>query len=144
MTTDLTAEASVEIAAPVARVWAALTEPALVKRYFFGTEMATDWKVGSPITYRGEWEGKAYEDRGTVLEFEPLRRLAYSYWSNFSGVPDTEENRQRIEQRVEERAGRTTVTVTQSNAGDEESRNHSAANWAMVLSEMKKLIEGEA
>ncbi len=42
MATDLIAEASIEIAAPVARVWAALTEPALVKQYFFGTEMATD------------------------------------------------------------------------------------------------------
>lgn len=144
MATDLIAEASIEIAAPVARVWAALTEPALVKQYFFGTEMATDWKVGSPITYRGEWEGKPYEDLGTVLEFEPQRHLAFSYWSNFSGVADTPENRQRIDQHVEDRGGSTLVTMSQDNVPNEEARDHSAANWAMVLGEMKKLLEGGA
>ena len=125
----------------MARVWAALTEPALVEQYFFGTDMATDWKVGSPITYRGEWEEKPYEDRGTVLAFEPQRHLAYSYWSNFSGVPDTAENRHRIDQRVEDRGGKTLVTITQDNVPTEEARNHSASNWAMVLGEMKKLVE---
>ncbi len=141
---DLIAEASIEIEAPAERVWAALTEPALVKRYFFGTDMSTDWQVGSPITYRGEWEGKPYEDRGTVLAFEPQKRLAFSYWSNFSGVPDTEENRQRIEQRVEGRGGKTTVTVTQHNITGEEARDHSAANWQAVLGEMKRLLEAGA
>lgn len=142
MAAGLTAEASIEVAAPIERVWAALTEPALVKQYFFGTEMTTDWKVGSPITYRGEWERKPYEDRGTVLAFEPFHRLVFSYWSNFSGLPDTPENRQTIEQRVEARGSHTLVSISQDNAGTEEARDHSAANWAMVLGEMKKLIEG--
>ena len=37
----------------------------------FGTEVHTDWSIGGPIRWRGEWEGKAYEDKGQVLEFEP-------------------------------------------------------------------------
>lgn len=140
----LTAEASVEIAAPVARVWAALTDPAMVKQYFFGTELVTDWQVGHRIAFRGEFEGKTYEDGGTILAFEPLQRIAYTYWSNFSGLPDTEENRQRVEQRVQERAGKTTVTILQDNVQDEESREHSSANWAMVLDSLKQLVEGVA
>lgn len=144
MATGLTAAASVEIAAPVARVWAALTDPALVKQYFFGTELITDWQVGSRIAFRGVWEGKAYEDGGTILAFEPLQRIAYTYWSNFSGLPDTEENRQRIEQRVQEQAGKTTVTIVQDNVPDEESRGHSSANWAMVLGGLKDLVEAQA
>lgn len=144
MATGLTAEASIEIAAPAARVWAALTDPTLVKQYFFGTELVTDWKVGSRIAFRGVWEGKTYEDGGTVLAFEPQQRLAYTYWSNFSGLPDIEENRQRVEQRVREQDGKTTVTVTQDNLPDDESRQHSSANWAVVLGQLKALVEGQS
>ncbi|TAK77914.1 MAG: SRPBCC domain-containing protein [Dehalococcoidia bacterium] len=143
MASGLTAEASVEIAAPVGRVWAALTDPTLVKQYFFGTELDTDWKVGGRIVFRGVWEGKTYEDGGTVLAFEPQQRLAYTYWSNFSGLPDTEENRQRVEQRVREHNGKTTVTISQDNVPDEESREHSSANWAMVLGQLKTLVEAQ-
>lgn len=143
MATGLTAEASIEIAAPAARVWAALTDPTLVKQYFFGTELVTDWKVGSRIAFRGVWEGKTYEDGGTVLAFEPQQRLAYTYWSNFSGLPDIEENRQRVEQRVREQDGKTTVTVTQDNLPDDEARQHSSANWAVVLGQLKALVEGQ-
>lgn len=143
MATGLTAEASIEIAAPAARVWAALTDPTLVKQYFFGTELVTDWKVGSRIAFRGVREGKTYEDGGTVLAFEPQQRLAYTYWSNFSGLPDIEENRQRVEQRVREQDGKTTVTVTQDNLPDDESRQHSSANWAVVLGQLKALVEGQ-
>ena len=32
-----------------------------------GTNMQTTWEVGSPITWKGEWKGSAYEDKGTVL-----------------------------------------------------------------------------
>ena len=79
-----------------------------------------------------------------MLEFEPQRHLAFSYWSNFSGVADTPENRQRIDQRVESRGGSTHVTISQDNVLNEEARDRSAANWAMVLGEMKKLLEGGA
>ncbi len=144
MTTGLTAEASAEISAPVARVWAALTDPALVKQYFFGTELVTDWQVGHRIAFRGVWEGKTYEDGGTVLVFEPLQRFVYTYWSNFSGLPDTPANRQTIEQRAQEQDGKTTVTIVQDNVPNEESREHSSANWAMVLGGLKDLVEAGA
>ena len=70
-----TATAEISIGAPRTRVWEALTKPELVKQYFFGTNVVTAWKIGEPILFRGEWEGKPYEDRGTVLSFEPDRSL---------------------------------------------------------------------
>ncbi|MBC7885478.1 MAG: SRPBCC domain-containing protein [Saprospiraceae bacterium] len=42
------------IKASVAKVWDALTNPEVVKQYFFGTDLVTDWKVGSPIIFQGE------------------------------------------------------------------------------------------
>ncbi|HEY5283904.1 MAG TPA: SRPBCC family protein, partial [Polyangia bacterium] len=77
---------SVTVRAPRERVWDAITQPAIVKQYFFGTDLDTDWKVGSPLFFRGEWQGKRYEDRGTVLAYEPMNALEYNYWSAFSGA----------------------------------------------------------
>lgn len=56
---DLIAKASITINAPVAKVWEALVSPAMIKQYMFGTNVVTDWKEGSPIVWRGEWQGKA-------------------------------------------------------------------------------------
>jgi hypothetical protein len=69
---DLTTEHSITIDAPIARVWQALTTPETIKRWFFGVDTETDWRVGSPIVHRGEYQGKPYEDIGEILEIEPL------------------------------------------------------------------------
>ena len=61
-------------------VWNALTNPEKVKQYMHGTEMSTDWKEGSPIFWRGEWKGRPYEDKGTVLAVEPQKLLKYTHW----------------------------------------------------------------
>jgi uncharacterized protein YndB with AHSA1/START domain len=44
----LIAKVSIQINASSKAVWDALTKPALVKQYFFGTNVDTDWKRGSP------------------------------------------------------------------------------------------------
>ncbi len=77
---------TVTIDAPRAKVWDALTNPAKVKKYMHGTNLSTDWKVGGPIAWNGEWKGKSYTDKGTVLAFEPQRRLMYTHWSPMGGV----------------------------------------------------------
>ena len=58
------------------KVWKALTDPDLVQRYFYGTRIDSDFRPGSPVRWRGEWQGKAYEDKGEILAAQPGRRLA--------------------------------------------------------------------
>lgn len=139
-----TASASIVIRAPRAKVWDAITKPELVKQYFFGTSLVTDWTLGSPLFFRGEWDGKAYEDRGTVLTFEPPRSLSFNYWSSFSGLEDTPELRQIVRYDVEDEAadsGAVRVTVRQSNVDTRERAEHSTQNWQTVLDAMKRLLE---
>ena len=64
MDKDLIARASVAIGAGSAEVWNALVTPAAIKEYMFGTNVDSEWKEGSPIVWRGEWQGKPYEDKG--------------------------------------------------------------------------------
>ncbi len=144
MTTDLTARASTTIHAPTSRVWDALTDPELIKQYFFGSDIVTDWKVGSPIYYRGEWEGRSYEDKGTVLEFQPSQRLVATHWSPLSGVPDIPENYHTVTYVLDEHDGSTTVTILQDHNASEEDVKHSEQNWQMVLAGLKKLVESQS
>ncbi len=96
MNKNFIAKATVTINAPRSKVWEALTTPRLLKKIFFGADVITDWKVGSPIIYKGEWQGKPYEDKGTILEFEPETLLVTTHWSPLSGVPDIPENYHKV------------------------------------------------
>ncbi len=143
MKNDLVNKVSVTIDAPLSKVWDALTKPEIIKQYFFGTDTHTDWKVGRPITFTGEWQGKKYEDKGTVLEFEPERMLKYTYWSSMSQLEDKPENYVPITYEVKKEGDKTLLTVIQENIPDEKMRAHSEQNWKMVLENLKKLLESE-
>jgi uncharacterized protein YndB with AHSA1/START domain len=80
MKTDLIAKTSLTINAPRAKVWNALVNPEAIKKYMFGTNVVTDWKEGSPIVWKGEWQGKPYEDKGVILKLDPLQTLKYSHF----------------------------------------------------------------
>jgi len=136
-----TATAEVTINAPVAEVWRALTDPELVKQYFFGTNVVSDWKQGSPIFYRGEWEGQAYEDKGTILEIMPNKLLKTNYFSPLSGEKDIPDNYQVISYELVEDGDRTVLTITQDNLKDQSTADRSVKNWNMVLGGMKTLLE---
>ena len=71
MTGNFVATSTTTIDAPASRVWDVITDPAAVKEFMFGADLVTDWTVGGPIVWRGEWEGKPYEDKGEILEVEP-------------------------------------------------------------------------
>jgi uncharacterized protein YndB with AHSA1/START domain len=89
---DYVATAETEIDAPRDKVWAALTDPEQIKEYMFGSQVVTDWKRGSPIVWKGEYEGKAYEDKGEIVEIEPERRLKVTHFSPLSGQEDRPES----------------------------------------------------
>jgi uncharacterized protein YndB with AHSA1/START domain len=135
--------ASLDIRAPLSSVWDAITKPEIVKQYFFGTNLVTDWKVGSPLFFRGEWQGKTYEDRGTVLSFQPMKSLSYNYWSSFSGLEDDPALRQIIRFDLDSVDDRVRITIRQSNVDTQTRADHSATNWRSVLEALKHLLEGK-
>src|SRR6266545_6060397 len=135
------AKATTTINAPASKVWDALTEPELIKQYMFGTDVISDWKVGSSIIYRGEWQGKAFEDKGKVLEVKREKSLVSTHWSPLSGVPDSPENYHTVAYDLVENDGKTEVTITQDNNASAEEKTESENNWKQILEGMKKLIE---
>jgi uncharacterized protein YndB with AHSA1/START domain len=115
----------------------------MVKQWLFGTEMSvTDWKVGGKISYKGEWEGKAYEDSGVIQEIEPGKKLVSTYWSGMSGKPDVPENYQLVSYILTPEGEGTKLAIVQE-AQSKESAEHSESNWNQVLTMLKKVAENE-
>ncbi len=142
MSDPYTARVSTLIRAPISRVWQALTDPDLIQQYLFGTRTNTDWQVGHPITWQGEWQGKTYEDKGTVLQVVPERLIETTYWSSMAGLPDRPENYKKVTYELKPENDGTLLSLTQDNNTSIEDKTHSEQNWQMVLDGLKKLVEG--
>jgi uncharacterized protein YndB with AHSA1/START domain len=135
------ASAQCEIDAAPEQVWRALTDPGLIKQYMFGSEVKTDWKPGSPITWQGEFEGRAYQDKGEIISFEPSRQLEVTHFSPLTGQEDRPENYHRVRYDLQPISGGTSVRLTQDNSSSAEEAEHSAANWQIMLDGLKRVVE---
>lgn len=138
---NLSLISSLTINAPAAKVWKALTDAAIVKQYFFGTNVKSDWKKGSPIIWEGEWDGKTYQDKGKILDIDPGKYVKYNYWSSMSGTEDKPENYANITYTLDETGGKTELTITQDNIKNKEAREHSEQNWQSIFGKMKEMVE---
>ena len=138
---DLTVSNSTTIEAPIEEVWKALTTPDLIKLWFFGVDTETDWKVGSPLVHRGEYQGKPYEDKGEIVRFDPPKRLVHTHWSDVSGKPDSPEHYQEVTWALAERDGATELAITERNVPSEDAKTVSDESWRMVLKDLKELLE---
>jgi uncharacterized protein YndB with AHSA1/START domain len=141
MNTGITAKTQIEINAPVEKVWEGLTNPELIKQYFFGTNARTNWKPGSPIVFEGEYNGMKYQDKGTIKQFEINKLIQYDYWSSMGKLEDKPENYLLITYQLESKGATTLLTVTQENVPSEDQKEHSEKNWMVVLEGLKKLVE---
>jgi len=138
---NLVAEVSTNVHAPLEEVWEALVDPATIKHYMFGATVTSSFEVGKPITWKGEFKGKSFEDKGTILRLEPRHLLAYSHFSPLSGERDVPENYHTVVIELSEEGGGTHVSLKQDNNPSEETRLHSEQNWRAVLAGLKKEVE---
>ena len=107
----------------------------------FGTSVESKWKKGSSITWKGEWEGKKYEDKGAILRIEKEKILQYTHYSPLTGQPDIPENYHTVTVEIFPYREGSSVIITQDNNPTEEAKLHSEKNWRMVLEGLKKILE---
>jgi uncharacterized protein YndB with AHSA1/START domain len=141
MDKGITARVTTGVDASVAKVWHALVTPEEIKRYMFGTNVVSDWKEGAPITWKGEWQGKSFEDKGKILKMDPGHMLQYSHYSPLSGLPEKPENYHTVTIELQGQGPRTVVSLSQDNNPTDEARAHSEKNWTSMLEGLKKLLE---
>ena len=138
---DHVARADIDIDAGRETVWHALTDPERIAGWMMGARVSTDWKVGSPITWKGELDGRPYEDKGEVLAVEEPDRLAMTHYSPLMGAADLPENYHTIVYELAGDDGTTTVSLTQDGNDSAEQAEQFSANWQGMLESLKGSVE---
>jgi uncharacterized protein YndB with AHSA1/START domain len=144
MSKGLVAKASITINASLAQVWDALTNPERIRQYMFETNVVSDWNEGSPIVWKGEWNGKKYEDKGVILKLKSCRLIQYTHFSPLLGLPGTPENYHTVTIELSRKGKQTAVLLAQDNNSTQEEMEHSKKNWKMMLATLKNLLEAHS
>jgi len=141
MKSALISTASILINATPTQVWEALVDPVAIRQYMFGATVESEWQQGSLISWKGEWKGTQYEDKGEILAIQPPRRLQYSHFSPLTGQEDKPENYHTVTIDLSAKGNQTSITLSQDNNRSEKSRQESDKNWAAMLQSLKKVVE---
>jgi uncharacterized protein YndB with AHSA1/START domain len=141
MKKDLITETSITIDASASAVWKAITSPKMIKKYLMGTNVTTDWKEGSSISYEGEYNGKKYKDKGVIKKSEPGKIFQSTYWSSMGGKEDKPENYNLVTYELDDKGDKTVVTLSQDNIQSEKEKEHTTENWKAVLQKLKTVVE---
>ena len=143
--TGFSATASVEVDAPPQRVWEALTDPAQIAAYMGGSRVETTWEVGSPITWTGEYDGRAYQDKGEVLVVDEPEVLSVTHYSPMMGQPDVPESYHTLVYTLSPSGagagGGTRLELAQDGCESEEQAEQFSANWQGMLEGLKSHVE---
>ena len=139
------ARVSLTINASRERVWDALVNPETIKQYMPVTSVVSEWREDSPIVWKSEFQGKAFEVRGTVLRLEPERLFEYNHSRPIFrslGAIQAPENYQRVTIELSDEGAQTHLSVTEQDNMTQRELEHSQGSWRMVLHGMKALLEG--
>lgn len=125
------------------RLWAALTDPKLIRRYWFGAVVECGWKKGSP--WRKLRADGGLDDSGEILEIDPPRRLVVR-WLNEWRPEFKAEGPSRFTFALEPVGEAVKLTSTHLMERPDSSFIAALAEgWPLVLSNLKSLLEtGEA
>lgn len=141
---------TIAIKAPAAKVWDILTRPEETKKYMYGCETVSDWQAGSPLLWRGNFNGtELVAVKGYITVIEPGAYLEYTVIDpNNPEIPDVPENYLTVTYSLSEEAGQTILTVTQS--GFEKAANgkkryeetyNNGEGWNPILVQIKDIAE---
>jgi uncharacterized protein YndB with AHSA1/START domain len=136
------ATARTEIAAPPERVWAALTDPEQIAVYMQGSRVTTTWEVGSPVTWDGEYDGRAYQDKGEVLTYDEPHVLSVTHYSPLMGQPDEPASYHTLVWTLSASEGGTHLELTQDGNDSEEQAAQFSQNWQAMLDGLRTHVEG--
>lgn len=149
MSTSLVVSNSIHINASAEKVWDALVNPAETKKYMFGCEAMSNWKVGSPLDWKGEFEGKEMIFvKGFVIAIEPCSMLKYTVFDPNSTMEDIPVNYLNVTYEVKPENNGTLLVVSQDGfeqAADGEKRYQDVYNnglgWSPILEQIRNSIE---
>ena len=118
------------------RLWQALTDPEMRRKYTFGALVSSDWTTGS--RYEGVGNGTPIFE-GEKLEVDPPRRLVQSFRATWDESVKTE-GTSRVTYEIEPIGDSCRLLITHDQLR-EGANNQLFGGWPMVLSGLKTLLE---
>jgi len=129
---------SIHIDVPRQRVWDSITRTGEVQRALYNTVLETELRPGAWLRYYSP-DRKRVFIVGEVVEVEPPRKLAHTYWfTTWKSGPPT-----LVTWELEEEAEGCRVTVTHSGWTEEHGKQaeKSGAGWKQILGLLKQELE---
>lgn len=121
------------------KLWAALTDPAFVERYWLGVTLKTDWTAGSP--WQISFPDGRVADAGEILECDPQHRIVIK-WQNEFKPEFKAEGFARCVIELEPVGAAMKLTVTHSMERDNSLYIKAVSGgWPRILSNLKSLLE---
>jgi uncharacterized protein YndB with AHSA1/START domain len=133
-------EVHTTIRTPIRGAWALLVDPVRLGRLFWDSTVESDFIPGHPIVWNGVWEGKPFQDKGTIRQLQAPTLLQYTHWAPSSG-PDTEENYALLTWKLAEEQDGVLVTFLHENIATQAMKEHSEPMWKMLLERMREMLE---
>ena len=120
-------------------LWAALTTSEFMKKYWFGMNFETDWKVGSP--WKLIFPDGRIADTGEIVELDRPRRLVLR-WRNEFRPELAAEGYARCSIELEPQDGAVKLTISHSiERADSKLIEAVSGGWPRILSNLKSLLE---
>jgi uncharacterized protein YndB with AHSA1/START domain len=149
MSEPLIIQNTIDIHAPASTVWNALTNPEETKKYMFGCEALSDWKEGSPLIWKGNFNGvELIAVKGTIRKIRPGQYLEYTVIDpNNQKIPDLPENYLIVTLDLSEKDGTTTLNATQGDyntvaeGADRYRHSVEGGGWQPILEAIKAQVE---
>lgn len=126
---------SVDIKAPITKVWAEVTRAGSVCRPMYDTVMDGKFEKGSPYRYR-DASAKHVFTKGTILEIDPPKRMVQTF--QFTNI---DEKPSLVTWTLTEIAGGTRLTVVHSQFDGEKTIKAVDGGWPTILSLYKSVCE---
>jgi len=121
-------------------VWQAITQPEQVGRFFHGMQLEASYEVGGHLRSWAPDRSVQWGDN-TVLEWDPPRRMVYS-WRSLYDPALAAEAESRVTWEVEPAAGDSTkLTLIHDRLEHSPKTAASVQGWSWILSNLKTVIE---
>ncbi len=145
---ELNIKKTITLNAEASKVWEALTKPEIIKKYMSGTEVISEWKVGSPILWVGTTEGEErVKEKGTIEKMEVGKLIQYSALDLDTESIDIPTNYVKATFELVPKLGKTLLSVTEgdySRVEDGRKRFVEAdGGWNRKLNALKAFIENK-
>lgn len=134
---------TITIDATPEKIWNVLTLPEQVKLWQYGSRLETSWTAGDSIRFVTEWDGKVFEQWGTVLEFTPASRLRYSLFAPRPGLEDKPENYFEMEYRLTPSGDQTLLEIIQVDNRPGARQEEPQGEENPILKMLKEIAEGK-